>query len=134
MKIIKIFVPIFLTFVLIYSLSVPAIATAEEINTKVLRLHILANSNSSYDQNIKLGLRDYFLEETRCLFTADNINDNIEIAKDNLQEIENICNNYLTKYNLSASVKVDKEFFETRVYDDYTLPAGVYNAIIITIG
>lgn len=130
----KIFIPIFLSLVLIVSVISPSIATAESINTKIFRLHIIANSNSSEDQNIKLELRDYFLENTKDLFIGKTIDENINIANENISVIENICNEFLAKYNQHATVSVNKEFFPTRVYDDFTLPAGVYNAIKITIG
>ena len=118
------------------SLIQPIIATSEDISNKVLRLHILANSDSTEDQNIKLALKNYFLENTTDLFIGKTVEENIAIAKENTDYIENLCNQYLSDngYDYKADVTVDKEYFDTRVYDDFTLPAGIYNSIKIEIG
>lgn len=134
MKTFKVFVPVFLILTVIFSALSPVISTAENISDKVLRLHILANSDSTYDQNIKLGLRNYFLENTSSLFNADSLDENLKKANENKDYIEDICNEYLKQYNQCASVSVVKEYFSTRVYDDFTLPAGYYNSIKIEIG
>ena len=133
MKIFKIFVPVFLLLIIVTSCITPDITSAESISDKVLRLHILANSDSSEDQNIKLGLKNYFLDHTKELFIGKTIEENVEIAENSKEQIENICNSYLKNYGKTAFVTVEKEFFNTRVYDDFTLPAGVYNSIKITI-
>lgn len=114
----------------------PIVATSESISNKVLRLHIIANSDSTEDQDLKLKIKDYFLENTRDLFTADTLEKNIEIANTNIEYLEKICNDCIKAngFNYKANVIVTKEFFKTRVYDDFTLPAGVYNSIKIEIG
>ncbi len=134
MKKFKIFVPVFLALSITYTSLSGLTSTAENISDKVLRLHILANSDSSEDQSIKLQLRDYFLENSRDFFTGDNIAENIEIADNNIDYIQKLCNDYLEQYNQSASVSLTNEYFSTRVYDDFTLPAGNYNTIKIEIG
>ena len=136
MKTYKIFLPRFMILTLTLSFIQPIIATSEDISNKVLRLHILANSDSTEDQDIKLALKNYFLENTEDLFVGKTIEDNIAIAKDNTDYIENLCNSFLLDngYNYQTNITVDKEYFDTRVYDDFTLPAGVYNSIKIEIG
>lgn len=134
LKTFKVFVPVFLILTVIFSTLSPVISTAENISNKVLRLHILANSDSAYDQNIKLELRNYFLENTSTLFSADTLDGNIKAANENKDNIEDMCNEYLKQYNQCAQVSVVKEYFATRVYDDFTLPAGYYNSIKIEIG
>ena len=62
MKFNKLFIPIFLSFVLILGITQPVVAavkTSEGISNKVFRLHILANSDSTEDQNIKLMLKNH---------------------------------------------------------------------------
>ena len=134
MKTFKVFVPVFLLLIILTACITPDIVSAESVSDKVLRLHILANSDSAEDQNIKLGLKNYFLNNTQELFTGKTIDDNVRIAQNNKNNIEAICNDYLKDYGKTASVTIDKEFFNTRVYDDFTLPAGVYNSVRITIG
>lgn len=136
MKTYKIFLPLFMMLTLTLSFFQPIIATSEDISNKVLRLHILANSDSTEDQNLKLGLKNYFLENTSDLFSGKTLEENIEIAKKNTLAFEELCNKFITDsgYDFETKVIVDKEYFDTRVYDDFTLPAGVYNSIKIVIG
>lgn len=136
MKTYKIFLPLFMILTLTLSFFQPIIATSEDISNKVLRLHILANSDSTEDQNLKLSLKNYFLENTSDLFSGKTLEENIEIAKKNTLTLEELCNQFITEsgYDYETKVIVDKEYFDTRVYDDFTLPAGVYNSIKIVIG
>lgn len=136
MKPFKIFVPIFLISVIVFSSFTSSVSTAEEISDKVLRLHILADSDSTEDQDMKLKLKNYFLENTSNLFCGETVEENIKIARDNREYIENICNEFLAEnnYEKKAMVTVTNEFFSTRVYDDFTLPAGNYNTVKIEIG
>lgn len=121
---------------LFISIMEPTISTAQSINEKVFRLHILANSNSSLDQTIKLKVRDFVLIEMADMFKGNSLDENIKIANDNIDNITNSINNYLLEnnFNYKASVSVCREYFKTRVYDDYTLPAGVYNSLKIELG
>lgn len=136
MKLTKIFFPVFMSLVLIVGITQPLIKTSENISDKVFRLHILANSDSTYDQNLKLGLKNYILENTSDLFIGQNLEENIEIAKESLEELYRLSKEYLESQgsNYDVETEVVKEFFETRVYDDFTLPAGIYNSLKITIG
>jgi len=120
--------------ILVFGIAEPVIATSESISDKVLRLHIIANSDSVEDQNIKLMLRDYFLQNTKDIFTGNNLEENVFIANEQRENIERLCNSFLKEYNYKAKVSVIKEYFDTRVYDDFTLPAGEYNSIKIEIG
>ena len=136
MKITKIFLPVFMSLVLIVGITQPLIKTSENISDKVFRLHILANSDSTYDQNLKLGLKNYILENTSDLFIGQNLEENIDIAMESLEELYRLSKEYLGSQGSNYDVKTEvvKEFFETRVYDDFTLPAGIYNSLKITIG
>lgn len=136
MKTFKVFVPIFLVSVIIFSSLSSSVSAAENISDKVLRLHILAASDTADDQDIKIKLKNYFLENTSSLFIGKTVEENIKIATDNREYMENICNDFLSEnnYNKKAKVTVTNEFFSTRVYDDFTLPAGNYNTVKIEIG
>ncbi len=112
-------------------------AKCDDLRQNILRLHIIANSDNEDDQEIKLKIRDEILEKSGDLFLGVN---DLEIAKrianDKCDEFTNIANNVLKEngFSYSAKVKIDKTYFETRVYDDFTLPAGVYDSLIITLG
>lgn len=139
MKFVKIFVPVFMSLVLFLGIAQPvvgAVKTSEHISNKVFRLHILANSDSTDDQNIKLMLKNYILENTQDIIGGKTLDEAIENAKNNTKEITDMCNEYLKSKGFDYKVKVNvvKEYFKTRVYDDFTLPAGKYNSLKIEIG
>jgi len=110
-------------------------ATCEDIREKTLRLHIIANSDSDVDQQIKLKIRDRILKESPALFYAEDINAK-EKAKESLEDIERIVKDELSNegYPEIAKVEYTNMFFDTRAYDDFTLPAGNYDAVRIIIG
>lgn len=107
------------------------------IRSDVLRLHILANSDSREDQALKLRVRDEILKRTKDIFAnADNIESATENARANIGKIEQIARSVIKAqgYKYSVSANVAKSNFTTRHYGKYTLPAGIYNAVKIVIG
>lgn len=113
-------------------------AQCEEIPENLLRLHILANSDSEEDQNLKIKVRDHILENSTELFkSADNKIEAVHITKTNLEKIVDDAQQYV--YSLGYDYEVNGEivqdmYFDTREYDNFTLPAGRYDAFRITIG
>ncbi len=112
-------------------------AKCDDLRQNVLRLHIIANSDNDPDQEVKLKIRDEILRTSGDLFVG--IKD-LEIAKNiaesKMPEFTETANKVLKEngFSYTAKVKIDKSYFETRVYDDITLPAGVYDSLIITLG
>ena len=109
----------------------------DSISSQLIRLHIPANSDSERDQKIKLAVRDAvctLLDEK--LVDTQNIDDAERIISDSITEIERITDSVLQDNNAgySADVMLCREYFDTRVYDTFTLPAGRYNALKITLG
>ncbi len=112
-------------------------ASCEELRHGVLRLHIVANSDSLEDQNLKLKIRDRILEISDTLFETDSdLGSAIETAKQNLPTYERKANEVIKEYGFDykATARIGKAFFDTRVYDDFTLPSGYYDSLIIDIG
>ena len=109
----------------------------ENIKKDVFRLHILANSDETFDQNLKLRVRDAVLAAGYDVF--DGVN-SVEQAKKkvlkNLDVIRKIAQNEIRKngYDYPVAVRLEKTFFDTRRYRDFTLPAGEYEALRIVIG
>lgn len=109
----------------------------DEIRGSVVRLHILANSDSVADQELKLEVRDAVLKETADLFvnsyTKQQAEDNV--AK-RLGEIETIARKVIMAkgYDYEAKAELVNMFFETRAYGDIVMPAGRYDAVRIKIG
>lgn len=108
------------------------------IREKMLRMHVIANSDSEADQALKLKVRDAVLAEGREIFdgsvTADDAKAKIlpqtqRLRNAALRVIEN------EGFEYDVKITVEKEYFNTRTYDNsVTLPAGYYTAVKVIIG
>ncbi len=112
-------------------------STCNELRENVLRLHIVANSNSKADQELKLQIRDAILKISGESFAGTSSTEEATVtAAANLKEYEETANRIIEEkgFGYKAEAKIGKAYFETREYDDFTLPAGEYNSLIITLG
>ena len=110
---------------------------AENLSEKVIRFHIPANSDSEIDQEIKLKVKDEIFEYvTRLLKESKSYKESENIIINNIENIDSKVNLILSEMNVDykAQAKVIKEYFKTREYDTFTLPAGEYTALRITLG
>ncbi len=109
----------------------------DQLRESVLRLHILADSDSEEDQRLKLCVRDALLERSGELFgEADDLESAEEAALEALPEIVDIAEDTLRAQGCDSPVRAylaDMEFDE-RVYGNITMPAGKYRALRIEIG
>ena len=107
------------------------------VHEELIRFHVVANSDSEQDQAVKLKVRDAVIESLRA--DLQNIGD-VEEAKRYLREklpyIQKVANDTLEAAGFppDAAVSLCKEAFDIRYYDTFTLPAGIYEALRITIG
>ena len=108
-----------------------------ELQNEVLRLHVVADSNSNEDQAIKLKVRDAIITALEAdLARVDTKEQAQAMISGKLEELEQIANEVLEKEGVTdrAVVTLEREGFETRDYDTFSLPAGVYDSLRITIG
>ena len=107
----------------------------DELRESVLRLHILANSDSERDQELKLKVRDELL---RCgIFeAADGLAEAEEIAEDRLNDIADIAEAVLRENGCTDNVTAELADvdFDDRTYGDMTMPSGRYKALRVKIG
>lgn len=107
------------------------------ISEKVLRMHIIANSDSAEDQNLKLKVRDRILRDFGSeLKSADDLVSAKRITKNSLEKVCTLAQDEVIKsgYNYIVNASMVNMHFNTRHYGDITLPAGQYDAVRITIG
>lgn len=131
------FVPIFTVLSIIICAVSPGINMSESISKKVFRLHILANSDEEYDQRLKLEVKDEILNISDDIFkNCKNVNDAVNFANNSIDLFKATANKVIKSkgYNYSVKVYTAKEYFNTRVYENFTLPAGIYNSLKIEIG
>lgn len=113
------------------------LADRNRLNEELIRLHVVAASDSTEDQAIKLRVRDAVLEGLQQ--SMRDITD-VDAAKaylrENLPKVTALANNALKAagYDGEAVVTFCRENFDKRIYDTFTLPAGVYESLRIVIG
>ena len=99
-----------------------------ELSEKLIRLHVVANSDSQEDQAIKLQVRD------AVLAAADGLEEGqLEPALPEIQQAAEVCLRQLGREE-TVTVSLGMERFPTRMYDSFSLPAGTYRALRVTIG
>lgn len=112
-------------------------ASAETVKEDVVRLHILANSNSETDQAIKLKVRDALLETNASILSDDVTKEN---AKEHFEGSKDILLKTAEKtleengFDYNVKITLQKEYFETRAYGSLTFPAGQYTALKVVLG
>ncbi|MBE6536495.1 MAG: stage II sporulation protein R [Ruminococcaceae bacterium] len=124
--------------ILLCTLCIVFIPTEAEaaIYEDTVRLHILAPSDSIEDQTLKLKIRDkILLKYGSALSGSESVRDTEALLNKELSNIENDCNKWIREldFDYSAKVTLCDEWYNTREYADFTLPAGVYTSLKITI-
>ena len=105
--------------------------------TEYLRIHIRANSNAQMDQDIKYKVKDLVVTYlTPIIKNARTKNEAIDKIKNAESAVNGLIDRFLYEngFNYKSNIKVKKEDFPTRVYDDLVLEAGTYDAVIINLG
>lgn len=112
-------------------------AACSSVRENVVRLHIIANSDSDTDQTLKLKVRDSILEESGNIFeNTEKYSEALTICEENLQQFEEIANRIIKEngFSYTATASIGDTYFETREYDTFTLPAGRYQSLNIKLG
>lgn len=113
------------------------IADREKLKSELVRLHVVAASDSEADQAIKLRVRDAVLESLgEAMADVTDAAQAKAYIEANLPKIEAVANEVLAAAGCGdvATVRLQVEEFAARVYDTFSLPAGLYDALRITIG
>lgn len=118
-------VMLILLLLLGYSTSVNS-----ELSQNIVRLHVIANSDSEEDQELKLKVRDAILEHTENEFTQkSDVTSRLDIYKKTAEKV--IKEN---GYSYKVNVEYGKFHFPTKHYNKISLPAGSYDAVRVSIG
>ncbi len=128
-----------ISFILIGIISLIAIAGVNTSNNYVeyLRIHIRANSNSEIDQNVKYEVKSLVVERLTPYIASCNTKEQAEeILKENKDFLENEIDLLLYQkgFNYTSNIAIRNEKFPTRVYEDFTLSEGFYDAVVIELG
>lgn len=133
-----IFIILSLLFCFIFvSISSYAHTVSENLSDNFFRLHILANSDSEADQNLKLKVRDAIIEYMNSQdFSNSSKSEVISIVEKDLENYKLIAENVIDQegFDYPVSVEIGNFHFPTKVYGNISLPAGYYDALRIKIG
>ena len=123
-------------FILISAISYVD-AVSNNIADSVFRLHIVANSDSKEDQELKLKVRDKLLSYMNIISKdSTSKQEAMQMVNEHKEEFIQIAEKVIKEngYNYTVNVQVEKADFPTKYYGDITLPAGTYDALKVQIG
>lgn len=130
-----------LTFLLFIYTTICAFSYAEnvsqDLSNSVFRLHVIANSDSEEDQNLKYKVRDKLIEYMNSLIPeCSNKNEVITKAQEHIEEFKQVAINTIISegYNYNVDVEIGNFEFPTKHYGDISFPAGYYDALKVKIG
>ena len=137
----KVKMVIILTFLFFSYTTICAISYAQDISTdianSVFRLHVIANSDSDIDQNLKYIVRDNLLEYMNTLCAnCTSKEEAINIANKHIEDFKEIALNTIKSqgFDYSVNVSIGNFEFPTKHYGDISLPSGYYDALKVEIG
>ena len=116
---------------------IPFFNSCQELYNDVLRVHILANSDSAADQSLKLAVRDRVVSECAAYYDGCSDKESVmRITREHIGEIEDIAADEIRSrgFDYPVSAALGESYFHTRYYEDFTMPAGWYDALRLTIG
>lgn len=133
-KLLTLLVGVCIVFVIIGLLPVHGEA---QIYDSVLRLHVLANSDSEEDQTLKLCVRDRLVALTDELVgQCDSLEQTVSVIDENLEKIRKCAEDEVRRrgYGYTVEVSLCKEEYPTRTYASLCFPSGEYTSLQVKIG
>lgn len=112
-------------------------AVCSTVREDTLRLHILANSDTKEDQELKLAVRDEILRTAGGIFAQNKTKQQALCqAEEQMQLLQQTAQRTVWEHGYDYPVKVcmENQYFRTGNYDGFTLPAGRYDALRVEIG
>ncbi len=109
----------------------------DDISDSVFRLHIIANSDSKEDQDLKLLVRDNVLKYMKEISTdVSSKEEVISLMEDHLDDFKSIAISTIKEngFDYDVNLRIGKFDFPTKTYGDISLPSGMYDALRIEIG
>ncbi len=136
-KICLVFFIVSILVFIFFSVSSYSTAISNNLSSSVFRLHVIANSDSNVDQELKYKVKDSLINYMNSIsINSNSKQDVIEIAKNNLDNFKKIAEKVILEndFDYPVSVEIGNFGFPTKVYGDITFPAGYYDALRVKIG
>ena len=112
-------------------------AVSNDLSDNIFRLHVIANSDSDEDQNLKYIVRDNLIKYMNEISaTANSKEEAIQIAKEHTNDFYTIAKQTIIDngYDYKVNVEIGNFSFPTKYYGDISIPAGYYDALRVKIG
>ncbi len=133
----SIFIGTFITLIFMFATKSYSYNVQKGIADEVIRLHVLANSDEVYDQELKIKVKDGIVKMLEDELHSSMSKDETRIILlKNLDEIEKKAKEIIEEngYDYDVSAKITFDNFPTKQYGDVVLPAGEYEALKVEIG
>ncbi len=137
MKIFKSELALILALFVALTYTTSANKSLEEISDKVIRFHVLANSNDEYDQELKIEVKNEIFSLISDLTEECLTNEQAHaIINANIEVINNVSKEIISRlgYNYNVETTLQNEFYPQKDYEQFSLPAGYYEGLQIKIG
>ena len=128
---------LFLGIIVIYILIGNVVASNDIIPDDAIRIRVIANSNSDYDQEIKLKVKERLeYDMYNILKHTTDLTEARELISDNLDKVESNIDKTLHKenYKLPFSVNFGLNYFPKRKFKGITYDEGYYESVVVTLG
>ena len=112
-------------------------ALADRIAPSILRFHVVANSDSETDQELKLQVKELLLNHMADNLASASDADQVRAyVTDHKAELEETAEAYMASrgFDYQAEASLTREYFPTKTYGDMVFPCGTYEALKITLG
>ncbi|MBU3185579.1 stage II sporulation protein R [Clostridium estertheticum] len=131
------FAVMIIIFIALNSTSLSGKASQSDVASKLIRFHVIANSDDKIDQNLKLKVRDSVLKYiSPKIVDCKNIKESRKIINNENKNIKKIAERIIKEngFKYSVSTSLSEEYFPVKTYGNITLPQGKYEAYRIIIG
>lgn len=131
------FAIIFIIFIALNTTNASGKASQSDVANKLIRFHVIANSDDKIDQNLKLKVRDSVLKYiSPKIVNCKSIEESRVIINNENKNIKKIAEMVIKEngFKYSVTTALSKEYFPVKTYGNITLPQGKYEAYRIIIG
>ncbi len=131
------YVPYFIIVIILYVVIGQMFSNNFKIPEESIRVRVIANSNSEYDQNIKMKVKDIVSNDmSKLLKNTKNITDARNIINNNINYLDNDIYKYLSRidYSLDYKINFGYNYFPKKVYKGIEYNEGMYESLVVTLG
>lgn len=131
------YIPLFIIVIIVYVAISNIVVANDLIPDEAIRIRVIANSNSDYDQEIKMEVKDLLESDMyNILKNVDNLEEARVLINDNLDDVENHIDDLLDQkeYELGFSINFGYNHFPKKEFKGITYKEGYYESVVVTLG